>query len=213
MNFIPLTADKYPVEELPPGWATAEVTFRHADGKLTHRYEILDVRFKDEHRTRYAHEPMNMIAFKCFGLFLLGLPIYFLIYTAFQFVRTPIVSVLNLSPTAFLKQIWAIARIPMYFIGLEYAAFYGIFNPLEGRAFFAMLERAFHDGKGLHESVQYQQDMTFKELCWSSLKEPNYRSAFFAGVCMQPIGKTNDPHIIAVKPVQKGPENQVPPVA
>jgi hypothetical protein len=200
MTVLPLTADKYPVEKLPPGWATADVKIRHANGTETHRYEVLDLRFDStiDHATRYLHEPMSMIAFKCFALFLVGLPIYFLVYAAYQFIRTPIVTLVNLSPIAFLKQIWNIGRIPIYFVGLEYAAFYGIFNPLEGRALFGRIEGAFHE-KGLHESLQHRKDdPTLKELCIDSMITLEYPYATFAGVCMQPIGKTDDPHVVSV---------------
>lgn len=200
MTVLPLTADKYPVEKLSPGWVTADVKIRHANGTETHRYEIIDLRHKDtiDHATRYLHEPMSMIAFKCFALFSVGLPVYFLVYTAYQFIRTPIVTVVNLSPTALLKQIWNIARIPIYFVGLEWAAFFGIFDPLVGRALFGQIEGAFHE-KGLHESFQYQkEDPTLKDLCILSMTnlEPPY--ATFAGVCMQPIGRTDDPHVVSV---------------
>lgn len=186
----------YPVEKLPKGWETSEVVFRHANGaESSPRYEIIHI----ETQNRYLHEPMRTTACKCLALFLVGLPLYFLTYTAYQLIRTPIVSLVHLSPTAFLNQIWAIARIPLYFIGLEFAALYGIFYPIAARALFAEVESQFHDGKGLHQSIQYQKEISCKSCCCNSLIDRDYSFAWFAGVCMQPIGKTTDPHIISVR--------------
>lgn len=180
-------------EKLPLGWVTAEVTYKHRDGALSSRYEMLDVRRDPMKKaTRYLHRSMHEIAVTCSTLFFIGLPLYFLVYTAFQFVRTPIVSIVNLSGKAFLKQIWAIARIPIYFIGLECAALYGICNPLEGRAFFGVLESALHDGKGRRDAIQYQKGNFLQ----SSLTELDCKTACFVGFCLQPIGKMDDPHII-----------------
>jgi hypothetical protein len=202
---LPLTADSYSVESLPQGWVTAEVNFRHADGKVSSRYEILDVRLGPiEQADRYCHEPLVMIAFKCFGLFILVLPLYFLLYTAYQIVRTPIVVVANLSPTALIKQIWAIARTPLYFLKMEYAAVYGIFRPLEGRALLSSAESELHGGKGLHDDCNYQK-APFGPCCKKSLLDLEPKQRAFVALCMQKIGKANDPHIVSVRAVQPAP--------
>lgn len=207
MTCIPI-ADRppgeYPVEALPYGWQTAEVTFAHTDGKVEKRYEIIDRRFKTPEGKRYPQEPMAMVAFKCFNLFLVGLPLYFLAYTAVHLIRLPIVTLLNCSPTAFVKQIWTLVRIPFYFIALEFAALYGVFKPLEGRASFAQLESQLHGGKSRRDSVQYKDELPFLNLCWKSLSLKDDPRTFFAGFCMQPIGMTDDPHILRIEP-------QIPP--
>src|SRR5579872_6099400 len=169
MTTLPLTAEAYAVERLPPGWATADVTLRHTDGRLTHRTEIIDLRSTPNNR--YLHEPVAMIAFKCFLLFAAKVPLYFLVYSAYQILRTPIVAILHLSSTALVKEIWAIARIPFYFIALELAALYGILKPLEGRALFNELERALHGGKGLRQTVEYQKERPPLEWCKEGFTE------------------------------------------
>ena len=131
--------------------------------------------------------------------------LYFSIYIGHQTVRAATVSIAHLSPTAFLKQIWAAARVPFYLICLEFAALYGAFSPLAGRALFAKVESRFHDGKGLHESVQYQKKIDILETCKNSLIDLDYPLAFFAAYCMQPFGKITDPHVISVR--------QIPPAA
>ena len=62
-----------PIEQLPEGWMTADVAIRHRDNKETSRYEIIHVKTG----TRYFHEPMTTIAYKCLALFLIGLPFIF----------------------------------------------------------------------------------------------------------------------------------------
>ncbi len=196
---------EYPLENLPKGWANAKVQFKRSNGKPVDRIEILDLRslkskfpsevldLKSKPCPRYPQEPMAMIAFKCFGLFLIVLPIYFLIYTSVHLIRLPIVAAMNCSPTAFAKQIWTLVRIPYYWIALECAALYGIFRPLEGRALFGKLERDLHGGKNRRDAVQYLKELSpFQKLCWNTLSLKEDPQTFFVGFCMQPIGKTND---------------------
>lgn len=189
---------EYPLEALPSGWANVNVDFRHTDGKITRRIEILDTRTQN----RYLQEPMAMVAFKCFGLFVLVLPFYFTFYTAYHLIRLPIVTLLNLSPIAFLNQIWKISRIPIYFFALELAALYGIFYPLEGRAKFGDLESQLHDGKTRREAEQYQKrQIPPLQLGWEALSAVENRTSLFVGFCLQSVGNTADPHLIKVEPL------------
>ncbi len=202
------TTGKYPLEVLPKGWTNAEVTYL-SQGKENTRIEILDMK-----GNRYWQEPMFVIAIKCFLLFFVGLPGYFLVYTAVHLIRLPIVTLWNGSPTALFKQIWAIVRIPFYLIGLECAALYGIFKPLDGRALFGEIESSLHDGKTVRDAAQHEKNappvlkMCLK-MCWDTLSKKVDPYAFFIGFCMQPYGKVTDPHIISVRPVQA----QTPPGA
>lgn len=182
----------YPLEALPEGWANVKVIFRHRNGQVEKRIEILDL----SDQKRYIQEPMAMIAFKCFGLFIIVAPLYFLAYTLVQLIRLPIVPLVNLSPTAFLKGIWDIVRIPFYFIALECASLYGIFKPLEGRALFGKFESDLHDGKTRRESEQYQKK-SLPVPYWEALSSVENQTSFFIGYCMQPIGKTDDLHVIS----------------
>jgi hypothetical protein len=183
---------EYPLEVLPDGWANAKVFFSHRDGRVEKRIEIL--RLSDG--SRYSQEPLAMIAAKCFGLFAALLPCYMAVYTLFHLIRLPVATLLNLSPSTFCKQIWKIVRIPFYFIALECAALYGVFNPLEGRALFGKFESVLHDGKTRREAEQYKKESE-KGAYWSAIASIDNKSSFFAGFCMQPIGSTTDPHIIS----------------
>ena len=83
-DFIPQIADRYPVEPLPKGWITAQVRFRHQDGREETRIEIIDLKTEK----RYLHEPLRMIAFKCV-LLSLASPLYSTIYLAWHLLRIP----------------------------------------------------------------------------------------------------------------------------
>lgn len=182
----------YTPEELPSGWENVLVGFRKSNGQEVRRYEILDVSTS----TLYPQEPLNAIAFKCFGLFLFVNSTYFLLYTTLHFMRLVIVPIVNLSPLAVFKEAWKIAQIPILYVGMQFAALCGIFKPLYGRAFFGMLESILHDGKTRREAEQYQKiKRENHELAWSALCEENPRTAFFVAFCMQPYGQMNDPHI------------------
>jgi hypothetical protein len=187
---------EYPLEPLPSGWVNVNVEFRHTDGKITRRIEILNTR----NQNRYLQEPMAMISFKCFGLFVSIVPVYFLLYTTYHLIRLPVVTVLNLSPMAFFNQIWKIARIPIYFFALELAALYGVFCPLEGRAWFGYLESQLHNGKTRREAEQYQKrQIPPLQLGWESLLAVESRTSLFVAFCMQSIGNTADPHLLKVE--------------
>jgi len=207
MTCIPL-ADRppgeYPLEALPPGWTNAEVTFVRKDGKEKTRFEILDIRSQASVSTRYPQQPLRMIAFKCFGLYL-GHLLYFLLYTAIHLIRLPVVTIVNVSPIACAKQIWKLARIPFYFIGLQFAALYAIFRPLEGGALFSDWESQLHDGKSRKSDIRYGNDPPFMKLCWETLSLKENPQTFFMGFCLQPIGRTDDPHLIRVQKVQNPP--------
>jgi len=177
--------------EISFGWEQRDITYAHRNGKTDTQVQVIDLkRYNDDHKF--------LIAFKCAALFALVIPLYFSIYSTFQLLRLPIVTVFNLSPVAFCKQIWAIVRIPFYLIALELAAFQGVFKPMEGRALFSAIERDLHDGKSTQEVVCFD-GLT---LCgiWNGLSAVYPREAFFVAPCMQPIGKINDPHIRAILP-------------
>lgn len=182
-------------EDLPPGWENVVVDLRRGNGQHVRRVEILDV----ANETLYSQEPLNMIAFKCFGLFAFINSTYFILYTLQHFMRLVLVPIVNVSLLAIFKEAWKIVQIPFLYIGMQFASLYGIFKPLEGRALFAKFESILHDGKTRRDAEQYQKiRRTNSELAWDALCEENPRTAFFVGFCMQPYGSTHDPHITLV---------------
>ena len=186
---------EYPLEALPDGWANAIVTFKHRDGELCWRFEIINLKSNK----RYLQEPMWLIAAKCFTLFFAVLPVYFLLYTMAQLVRLPFASIANLSLVLFCKEIWTVIRTPFYFVALDFAALYGVFKPLEGRVLLGEIESLLHDGKGRRQSESYQKiQRPFGALCWDFLVQKELKTTQFIAFCMQPIGRTDDPHIVNV---------------
>lgn len=185
----------YPLESLSPGWENVLVRFRR-NGQEARRYAILEV----DTGQLYPQEPLNAIAFKCFGLFVFINSTYFILYTTLHCLRLFIVPIVNISPLAFFKEAWKIVQIPFLYIGMQFAALLGVFKPLLGRGLFGKLERILHDGKTRREAEQYQKTRPpGRDLAWAGLCEEIPRTAFFVGFCLQPYRLINDPHIISVE--------------
>ncbi len=191
---------EYPIESLPSGWDNAQVFFRSRNGvDERRRIEILDL----ETNERYPQEPLVMIAFKCLGLFLFVNTAYFVFYTIVQFARLFIVPVVNLSRLAFFKEAQQVVKIPFFYIEMQFAALYGVFKPLEGRAYFAKLESDLHWGKTRKEAEQYRkEEHSIFELAKDAFCNEDPETALFVAFCMQPLGRVDDPHIIRFERIQ-----------
>ena len=186
---------EYPLEKLPAGWANLEVCYRSG----MERYEILDL----SSNLRYYQEPTRVTAFKCFELFI-GTPFYFMGYTALHFVRLFTVPIANLSIGAFFKELWGIVKIPFLFLGMQFAALYGIFRPLSGRVLFGKLEGMLHAGKTRRdqENLDKKERRSVAEVAHDLFVAEKSKKTSFIGFCMQPLGKKEEPHIIQVEQFQ-----------
>ncbi len=174
------------------GFTYAYVSFQHTDGERENRIEIIDLKSEK----RYGQEPLLTIAIKALALFLIVLPVYTAVYVTLHLFRLPC-TLVHLSATVTLKQIWTLVRTPFYFVALEFGALYACFKPLEGRVLFGKLESALHDGKSRRQSVQYQkEDSPVGTLVWDFLFSKEHEKTIFAAFCMQPIGSLKDPHVI-----------------
>lgn len=180
------------IEALPKGWATAQVDLSRPNGNVR-RYEILDLRSKPH--VRYRHEPMSTTAIKCGLLFIACAP-YFAVYTTLKLIRLPISAITNRSPALLLQQLKKIALIPVYFIALECAAFYGIFKPLEGRAYFGAIETEMHNHSYKADLRYAKEEVGYGRAILECLTAETPRYALFAGLCMQRRGTMDDPKII-----------------
>jgi hypothetical protein len=178
-----------PLEPLPEGWQNETVVFRDTSANERRRIEMVNTRTG----LRYLHDPLCDIALKCFLLFL-ATPFYLVGYTAWHTIRLPVVSLCH--PTALLEQIWTIVRAPFYCLKLHFYAVYGIFNPLEGRAGIGAAEAALHQTDRRHDWKYGPQKSDFQWLR-EALTERDFRYTHFLAFCMQPFGKTSDPHIIS----------------
>lgn len=204
MSCLPAVTNGYPVEKLSEGWVSAEVTFRRRDGREETRIEIIDLKTKN----RYLHEPMRTTAFKCFGLVLFTL-VYLAAYLAFHLVRAISVTLTTVIEGgtrnqigAVLKEgIWTLVRAPFFALRMEFAALYGMFKPLEGRKWVADIESKWHQKASRYDLGFAEPDLTLGAFCWGAFADPNFSYTCFLAICMQPFGKTIDPHILAVKEI------------
>jgi hypothetical protein len=171
----------YPVESLPSGWANVWVTPQ--DPAKGARIEIVHL----ESGNFYLHEPMQITANKCLALFLIGLPLYFFLYTTYHMIRLPLATLWNLDFPFLAKQIGNLVSIPFYWIAMEAAALYGVFYPLEGRALFAQIESSLHDGKKRSDSEQYLGSRNSPvESLGESFFSTQDRPPLFIAFCFQP---------------------------
>lgn len=224
MSSITFDTDSFacPIQKLPSGWATADVTFSHRNGSLETRREIIELATGK----RFLQEPVLNISIKCalifFGSFLYAplylstlalrgalLPMAIVAKHVSYFVKDPsrataagIGRALMKGPYALLKEIWHIVKIPLYVIGLQAAALQGIIHPLEGRKNFGELESRMHQANHYRDFRNPRfNDQNFLRLLLESLTEEEPSMTFFLGLCMQSLGKITDPHIVQHKKV------------
>jgi hypothetical protein len=92
----------------------------------------------------YLDEPVYVVRFKCVLLSVIGVSLYIFSQMVQHALRIPLAGLYHLSLNIVADEIYEIARAPLYWIGLESAALYGIMYPYEGRAWFASIERDYH---------------------------------------------------------------------
>lgn len=188
------------LDQLPLGWERVRVTYNTSRGQKE-AVEFLST----QRQEFYLHEPLVQTAVKCALLFSLGNPAYFLCYTAMQCIRLITVPVYNASLTALGKELWHLIKLPLYFLGMQVSALYGIINPLEGRALLAEWERALHDGKTRSQAAQRHVNLSeIDPLAQMFLKEEPEWAGFIA-FCMQPLGRLSDPRVIHVECLPRHP--------
>ncbi len=176
-------------EKLPQGWANARVVFRHKDGRLEERIEIVHL----ETHNRFLHESMARTACKCLGIALFTF-IYLTGYIVFHLIRIPLIACKKTEEIG--NGIRTVARAFFYAIALEFAAIYGIFKPLVGREALGHIERNWH-GKKLRDDLGFA-ELTLKSIFQGAFCDPEFPFTLFLAPCMQPRGKTTDPHVESV---------------
>lgn len=222
-------ADKpFPVEKLPDGWMTARVTYRHHDGRLDNRLEVIHIKTN----TRYWHDPLVGIATKCALLAFAGIFFYSLGYMGWNAIRIPTTAISEIvlgfknastaegllakwkfaaggfsnSLSALVSGVWTLARAPIFLLGMWFTAIYGIVKPLGGRIAFGVIEQKLHQKTARQDYIVNRPDgMTDSDLLIRALKEKDFEGTNFLAYCMQPWGKTTDPHIVAVEEVHPAP--------
>lgn len=181
------------LEQLNPPWENVHVYCRNSKGVALKLVEILNI----ESKFLYRQEPLLVTAIKCANLFFFGNILYFIAYTSVQVTRLFTVPLANRAPFLFLNELWHLVKVPIYFLGIQIAAAYGMICPLEGRELIASLETDLHNGKTRKEARQYQEKEPFSDFQdFSDLFcEENPKTAFFLAYCMQPLGRSDNPVI------------------
>jgi hypothetical protein len=90
-------------------------------------------------------------------------------------------------PRSVVEDIRRIVSAPIFGLGVELAALYGIFSPYEGRELIAKIEYAWHDGKTFRDDVRNHNRR------WTcSLKDLFQERVLFLGWCFQVRGTIKD---------------------
>ena len=184
--------------------------------KKEYKY-IEDVRTKE----LYWDEPAYVIAMKCMGI-ILATPLYTVTYMAMNLAKLPlgIVAIAGTTlekvgsllkehkiidaastfwkgiiiqlPKQAFTHIWNIVKSPLFALGIEFAAIYGIFDPFRGRAIEAKIEHAWQN------NVLYKEDLRETQTpdtgsCWRNfVNDVTASQAFYLAWCFQVRGDSND---------------------
>jgi hypothetical protein len=184
-------------EQLPPGWAYAAIP---KEGQTVY-YAIVDRRDK-ENPVFYLNEQMMVTSLKCMGLLIKIFP-YGFGFVTLHLIRAPLALFYHQSLSAFGKEVWEVVRAPFYCIALEFAALYGIFKPLEGRALFASLEKSLHDGKNRKDRVEYNKSALDSTDAWDALLLKENQKTLFIAFCFQAYNKPYQSTILEEADLEK----------
>jgi hypothetical protein len=171
----------------------------------------------------YKDEPWYLVSIKCACL-AFALPFYGLGKIAWHVIKIPL-QIIDIASESFAKiaerfkeglcmegineighffyqeisifaaDVFEIAKVPIFTIGCEIAAIYGIIKPYHGRRFEAMMEHAWQNG------ISYKKDQRTgpsqnEEGCFPCVRENN---PCYMARCFQSRGNTHDPRIILVR--------------
>ena len=174
-----------------------------------------------ETKELYWDEPAYVVAMKCAGI-ALATPLYTVTYMVWNLAKLPldIVAIVGSAmekigsqvkeykivdaaatfwkeiviqlPTQLFTDIWNIVKSPLFALGIEFAAIYGILDPFRGRAIEAKIEQIWQN------NVSYKED--FRETktvdtgsCWRNfVNDVTAARAFYFAWCFQVRGNSND---------------------
>ena len=175
----------------------------------------------------YLDEPTYVVAVKC-AVITLGMPLYAFGRMTWNLVKTPIeigtialdairqlstqlrqchlkesASTLKTaviqSTAAFGHGLYEIVKAPLFMLGCELAAIYGIFRPYHGRKYEAILEHFWQRG------VSYKNDFVSiparpGESCWEAFRKDimNAHTCYLAR-CFQVRGNVNESRVVVIK--------------
>jgi hypothetical protein len=99
----------------------------------------------------------------------------------------------------YVNGLYELAKAPIFMVGAELAAIYGIFKPYHGRKFEAMIEKAWQNGVSFKEDLRKIPKREGEGFWEAFVKDLQNFRAFYLAHCFQVRGKTQDPNIIILK--------------
>jgi hypothetical protein len=90
--------------------------------------------------------------------------------------------------------LFEIIKAPLFGLGVELAALYGIFKPYHGRKFEAMIEKAWQQGASYKKDVRIEPHPCNKKNCWEDFDT----RPFYLAYCFQVRGNVHDTQRISV---------------
>jgi hypothetical protein len=95
--------------------------------------------------------------------------------------------------------LYEIVKAPLFMLGCELAAIYGIFKPYHGRKYEAMIERAWQQGSSYKKDCR---NISARpgENCWEAcVKDLRASDTQYLGLCYQVRGNVSSPLITVIK--------------
>jgi hypothetical protein len=95
--------------------------------------------------------------------------------------------------------LFEVVKAPLFGLGCELAAIYGIFKPYHGRKCEALIENAWQQGASYREDLR-EIPARPNETCWTAAeKDMRTARAFYLAHCFQPRGNVREPHITVIR--------------
>ena len=91
------------------------------------------------------------------------------------------------------ERLFEIIKAPIFGLGVELAALYGIFKPYHGRKFVAMIENAWQNG------ASYKNDVRNIPECSNNSPCEMFNRPCYLAYCFQVRGDVNDPRITVIR--------------
>jgi len=95
--------------------------------------------------------------------------------------------------------LFEIVKAPLFALGCELAAVYGIFKPYHGRKFEAIIENAWQEGASFREDFRKIPARSGED-CWMAFKKDIQEARpFYLAHCFQSRGNTKEPRMIVTR--------------
>lgn len=196
------------IEKLPDGWVTANAHITRSNGEKIPRLEIINLKTKE----RYHFESTSETSSKALLLASVGIPFNVMMNVTLSVIRfaTMIISltigslfnlleqfslesiknlIINITyeiPSAIISTVWALVKVPICAIGMEFCAICAVFSPIKWRVHLASVE-GFWTGtsRRYHLLTNKAGENEAKDF----FSNPHTKYGLFIAYCFQPLGK------------------------